>query len=273
MSITLLIDADILAYHAAASNEERTEWGEDVVTVNTDFDGAKDAVRHMVSEYIETLDATDVVMCLSDDLKNFRKTVDSTYKMNRSKHVRPELLYDVKDWMEEEYTVERREWLEADDVMGIMATEPHEGQRIIVSEDKDMLTIPAPLYRPHKPMLGVHTPTVEEADRFRLWQALTGDPVDGYKGCPGIGPVAADRALDKCEARVPYEHVLKRGKDAGKVTIRYRWEQFDSPWEAVLACFEAAGLTEQHATTQVNLARILRHGDYDQGTVIPWVPN
>lgn len=273
MTRTLLIDADIVAYQASAANETRVDWGDGIVSVDTDFEGAKTAVRGIVEGYLEELDADNVIMCLSDDFSNFRKRVDPTYKTNRKDTVRPELLYDVKDWITEEFPYERWDNLEADDVMGILATDEQEDEFVIVSEDKDMQTIPAWQYNPNRPMKGVFCPTPEEAERFMLWQGLCGDPVDGYKGCPGIGPVAADRALDKCEARVPYEHELKHGPRKGQVEIRYQWETLGSPWEAVVACFQAAGLTEKDAIRQVNLARILKNTDYDQGIVIPWVPN
>ena len=273
MTRTLLIDADIVAYQVSAANEQRIDWGDDVTSVETDFEGAKTATRALIEDYVETLDADHVIMCLSDDINNFRKQVDPTYKTNRTNTIRPELLYDVKDWMTEEFEFDRRSYLEADDVMGILATEPHEGERIIVSEDKDMLTIPAPLYRPHKAILGVVTPTPEEAERFMLWQALCGDPVDGYRGCPGVGPKGADITLDEYKARVSYLHELKSGPRKGETEPRYRWETFETRWEAIVAAFEFAGLGEQEAIQQVNLARILKHTDYDGNHAIPWVPN
>lgn len=269
---TLLIDADILAYQAAASNETRTDWGDGVVSVETDFEGAKDSVRSMVDGFIRELDAVEVIMCLSDDLNNFRKTIDPTYKSNRSNQARPELLYDVKDWMSEEFTVDRRDYLEADDVMGILATEPHEGQRVIVSEDKDMQTVPAWQFNPNRPFKGVFKPSSQDAEYFMLWQALCGDPVDGYKGCPGVGPGAADVILHDYKARVRYQHELKSGPRKGETETRTRWENFDTCWEAVTAAYECAGLTEADAIRQVNLARILKHSDMDGNRRKPWVP-
>jgi hypothetical protein len=36
--------------------------------------------------------------------------------------------------------------------------------------------------------------------------------------------------------------------------------------------YAKAGLTERDAVIQVNLARILKHGEYAGNRVIPWVP-
>lgn len=274
MTRTLLIDADIIAYQVSAAAEDRVDWGGGVVSVETDFEGAKDHTRATIEEYLDTLEADRAILCLSDDFRNFRKTVDPTYKTNRSGTVRPELLYDVKDWMTETFEFDRRPYLEADDVMGILATEPHDGERIIVSEDKDMLTVPAPLYRPHKPILGIVTSTPEEAERFMLWQALTGDAVDGYKGCPGCGPVMADKVLDGLMWQEE-TRVMKSGPRKGQEVTEWVSYECDSstPWERIVAIYAKSGLTEADAIRQVNLARILKHTDYDGNRVIPWVPN
>lgn len=269
---TLLLDADIIAYQAAASNEEKIDWGDDIVTVKADMDGATSQAAKAIENLVVTLDADAVIVCLSDDVNNFRKGVLSSYKGNRTGE-RPTLLYDVKEWLAENYPTDRRPYLEADDVMGILATEPHEGERIIVSEDKDMLTIPAPLYRPHKAILGVVTPTPEEAERFMFWQALTGDATDGYKGCPDIGPAKADRILDGEAWHVTHREIT-RGKRKGQIETKWSLGPSEAPlWERIVSAYEKAGLEEADAVIQVNLARILKHSDFDGSRPIPWVPN
>lgn len=276
MRTVLLIDADIVAYTVAASHEDRTDWGEGVVTVETDFEAAKQSVNEIVRDYMQTLEADAVIMCLSDDVNNFRKRVDPTYKTNRSGKPRPELLYSVKDWMTQEFPYDRRPWLEADDVMGILATEPHDEIRIIVSEDKDMQTVPAPLYRPHKAILGVTTPTPEEAERFMFWQAICGDTVDGYAGAPGVGPKKADMILDDNYAFFERHREIVRGARKGEVETKWVFEADTtgmSTWQRVVTAFERSGLTETDAIKQVNLARILKHSDYVDRQVIPWRPN
>ena len=63
----------------------------------------------------------------------------------------------------------------------------------IVSDDKDMKTIPCRLYRP---MSREHFIIDEqEADRNFLTQCLTGDITDGYKGLEGIGEKRAATIL------------------------------------------------------------------------------
>lgn len=270
MTRTLLIDADILAYQVSASNEQRIDWGDGVQSLVADFDAAKKAARETIEALVETLKATDFIICLSDDFNNFRKEVYPLYKSNRGESVRPEHLYDVKEWLRATYPTQLRARLEADDVMGILATEPHTGERIIVSSDKDMQTVPALLYNPNKPELKVRRITPEDAERFMLWQAICGDVTDGYPGCPGSGPKAAERLLAGIGWET-YVHTFKSGPRKGQEEVRWREVELGR-WPAIVSAYVKAGLTEQDAVTQVNCARILKHGDMDGTHVIPWVP-
>ena len=78
--------------------------------------------------------------------------------------------------------------------MGILATKRPE-ERIIVSTDKDMATVPGWHYNPNKDADGPRYVDAMSAQRFLQWQVLTGDPTDGYKGAKGIGPKKADIIL------------------------------------------------------------------------------
>jgi DNA polymerase-1 len=76
--------------------------------------------------------------------------------------------------------------------MGILATSPMpKTQRIIISQDKDMQTIPTQVWRKGD----LVTVTEAEADYYHMFQTLIGDITDGYKGCPGIGKVKAEKLL------------------------------------------------------------------------------
>ena len=74
--------------------------------------------------------------------------------------------------------------LEADDVLGILATEPSNEERIIVSIDKDLYQIPAKVSKDGKTYEGYQK---NEANYWHMMQTLTGDSTDGYSGCPKVG--------------------------------------------------------------------------------------
>ncbi len=79
--------------------------------------------------------------------------------------------------------------------MGIFGTSGDTGISIY-SIDKDLFTIPVRQWDFKKNKF--ITPTPIESTRFLYTQVLTGDTVDGYKGCPKIGKVKASVALKDC---------------------------------------------------------------------------
>jgi DNA polymerase-1 len=151
--------------------------------------------------------------------------------------------------MMDKWGAELEDGIEADDLVGIAATEPESNGSIAVSVDKDFKAIPCKLYNPDKPEDGVVEVSEEEANRHHFFQTLVGDSSDNYKGCPSIGPVKANKLLDGCESE-------------------------EEVWEMILNNFDKAGLSSKHALVQARVSRILRHGDYDFETkkVRLWQP-
>lgn len=247
MTTTLLVDGDILAYWACSGVEEATDWGDDWWTLTADAKQAKQMVDAQLANYKNVLGGTRVVVCLSDSVDNWRWDVLPSYKGNRLGKRKPVCYRPVREYIIDTYTTEILPRLEADDVLGLLSTGPQiKGRKIIVSEDKDLKTIPGLLYNPNRGEEGVREISIEEANRWHLMQTLTGDAVDNYKGCPGIGPVKAEKLLDESPS-----------------------------WATVKAAYEKAGLSEEEALRQARVARILRHGEYDarRGQVIYWSPD
>jgi DNA polymerase-1 len=238
MSVSLLIDTDILLYKVSIAVEEAIDWGEDLWTLHGDLRQAKQLAAAEIEELKTDLKADRVILTLTDPKKNWRHTVMPTYKSNRRGRRKPVVFVPLREYLEESYETATYPTLEADDVMGIMAND----STIIVSDDKDLKSIPGKLFQPSsKDFLEI---TPDEADRFHLTQTLTGDTVDGYGGCPGIGPVKADRILQ------------------------------DGTWDEVLTAYTKAGLGKREALKQARVARILRSGEYNikTGKVKLWNP-
>ena len=240
----LAIDTDILLYKAATSAETEIDWGDDVWSLYTDLSDAKSAFEMQLDKITQKLGVHDFVCCLSDHGNNFRKQIDPTYKSNRKGQRKPVGYVALASWVEETFKSFRKPTLEADDCLGVLATMPINQDRcIMVSDDKDLKTVPGKLYRP----MAEETLVISEADadRFFYTQVLTGDTADGYKGIPGIGPKKAEAILG---AR-PH-------------------------WGAVEQAYIKAGLTKGHAIHQARLARILRWSDWNdiKGEHIPWTP-
>ena len=233
----LLIDADYIVYKACAGAEDEIDWGDDVITVVSKFSEAmKNVERDLTRIKGEFMwDVPEMILFFSDS-KNFRKKIYPEYKGHRNRK-KPCGYRRVITELGKRYELIRLPELEADDSMGIYATE-HPGN-IIVSPDKDMRQIPGKLFDLKETV----TIEPEEGRRWHLIQSLAGDQTDGYSGCPGIG--------------------IKRA-----VTL---FEEGGYNWDVVVKAFKAKELGEDVALMNAQLAKILTNKDYD-GHVIPWTP-
>jgi len=241
----LLIDGDILAYKAAAACEVPLNVYEDVYTYWANKDEAYAAVKDEIDSLATKLYTSEVMIAFSDRKNNFRKNINPEYKANRSGTRKPLIYYPLREMIEDHYDTVCWDNLEADDVMGILGSDPF-NEYVLVSIDKDMRTIPCQLYV-NDTLINIG---LEEANRNFLIQTLTGDTTDNYKGCRGVGAVKAKALLAKV-------NMIK---------------EFDAAWDAVVGAFVKAGQTEEDALLNARMARILRLGEYnnDTGAVALW---
>ena len=234
----LLIDADIVAFKAAASAETPVNWGDGLWTLHSFEQDVAIRIDDMISKLEEEAPVQDVALALSDKA-NFRKNIADYYKANRKDVRKPMLLQYARQYMIDNYNTIMYRNLEADDVLGILGSSNSE--TIIWSEDKDLQTVPAKHWIDGE----VVEISVADANRFHLVQTLVGDATDNYKGCPSVGHKTAEKILDK-----------------------------DCSWDAVVKAFESKGLSEAVALENAQLAFILRDGYYDTdtGEVTLWTP-
>lgn len=269
MGRTVLIDADILAYQVAASQEQEFTFGDQTV-YHADLDVALEEVDSAIRHIITSVDADGATLFLTGT-NNFRKEVLPTYKGNRTAR-KPVLLQPIRKWMLENTKCFIEDNLEGDDLIGLHATMPHEGERIIYSADKDLKTIPGLHWDPEDGC--IYEIDATEADYMFLAQVITGDPTDNYKGCPGSGPKEVERTLHERMKWSPYDYEFQRGPRKGTTEVRWELTHCDDPWEIVTSIYDKAGLTEEDAIIQARCARILRHGEYNFKTkeVTLWNP-
>jgi DNA polymerase-1 len=244
---TALIDADGLVLLAALAAEQAFQWDEDTYTLVADLAQVKMLFQESVTDLLYKVHAavpiTNHVLCLTDSGHDFRRDIWPDYKAKRSR--KPLVYYELRKWVvETNPTSYLRDHLEADDILGILATNNTivKGPKVIVSIDKDLKQIPGLLFNPDKDEEPTEV-TQADAARWHLIQTLTGDQTDGYPGCPGIGAKRAPAIAD-------------------------------GGWPAVVAAFEKAGLNETDALTQARVARILTSELYDFKNRKPilWTP-
>jgi DNA polymerase-1 len=244
---TLLIDADGIAYQCAAAFQTSIDWGDGVVTNEASLQDAQNAFTAAIEGFREQVDTdADVLLCWSCPTRRyFRHRLLPTYKGNR-KGTKPIVLGDLRAWAEEGYPSKHKPDLEADDVIGILATHPKlVKDPIIVSGDKDLQQIPGLHINVREP--GVFRVQPEFAEKWLWTQVLTGDSTDNYNGIPGVGPVKAEKIL--------------------KLAFDFDDEAHDDTSPnyplAVLHAYEKAGLTADDMAVQVNVARILQTPHYN----------
>lgn len=185
--MTLLIDADIIAYRCAASAE------------NEDVDVAIMRVDSMMMDILSHGDSYKSFLTGSQhnypitDIVNFRKTLNPEYKANRKDLIAPKWLDTCRKYLIDDYNTEVTLGYEADDALGFNQTE----ETVICSIDKDLLMIPGCHYN----IVKKEYHEVSELGGLKAFyrQTLIGDSSDNVFGVKGIGKVKAAKLIDSLE--------------------------------------------------------------------------
>ncbi len=263
METIALNDGDIFVYEIASSAEKPIHWGDGLWTLHAYAEEAIGRLDERLEQLQKQVLADRTIVCLTGS-KNWRKDILPTYKSNRKDTRKPMLIPILQQHLRDNYEVFEREGLEADDILGILATwKGLKGKKIIVTKDKDLNTIPCLLLNTGKPELGIQEVTKEEADHWHLMQAIAGDATDGYSGCPNVGMTGAEEILTDLTGWEQYDHTFKSGPRKDLTEKRWRKIQCETQWEAIVSNFNKAGLGPEEALTQARVARICRASDYD----------
>lgn len=241
MKRTIIIDAEPYLFEGACAGEIEHEFLPGVWMYLCNHNTAIDYLEEIISW--AQAHVSDASILLAFGVRDsFRYQVWKDYKGDRRAMRRPAGLGELYDQVKEMHPWMCLPRLEADDVVGVLATP---GKDVILSKDKDMNTLPGL----HLTSEGIAQVSEMEGDRNFFIQCLAGDATDGYPGCPGIGLKKAATMLAGCTT--PQEM-----------------------WAVVLAAYEKAGLREEHALTMARCARILRPGEYDMEKQEPclWTP-
>lgn len=159
------IDGDIIVYAVGfASNDDPVAY-------------ALRSARTAVENIMHTLaaDAVDIHLTFGPD--NYRFDIDPNYKGNRADAPKPVHVQAIREYMVEELGAIMHYGQEADDGLGIAATQHGHG---IATIDKDLDGVPGVHYNWKKQ--SVYWVNPEAADQFFYKQLLTGDSTDNIQG-------------------------------------------------------------------------------------------
>ena len=242
-----LIDGDIVAHRAAAGQQKTVIWeaGEEPMII-ANVAASREAAFQTIEAWMLLAKCNQAIVTFTGT-HNFRKRVLPTYKAHR-KGAKPFAFADTVKAVSDRWATRRVDGLEADDLMGIMATSDKYRDAVVVTIDKDLRGVPGRHLNPIRDQAPVVV-TEAEADYTWLTQVLTGDATDGYSGLPKCGPVKAAKLLH------------------GKASV-------DAMWRAIVGAYKVGGLTETDALAMARVARILRREDYDKTTkeILLWHP-
>lgn len=235
--LTALIDGDVLLYSICRGNERDADFG-DIHVLYSDFDECRGILQERLEEIL------DVTRCGSYEIHvshkdNWRKDLMPGYK-NHRKDVRKPLAFGrLKSLMLEYYRASVVPRLEADDTLGMRS---RRGENMIVSLDKDFFAVPGTFARiamDHS--ITIYEVSEDEARFNHFIQALMGDRVDGYPGCPGIGKVSAPRKINAV--------VSQPG--------RVRSTEALAVWKMLTSLYEAEGVDLSSVHENYMVSRIL----------------
>ena len=226
-----LVDADQLAFAAAASAEEEEEFV------------ACQRVQASLENIMVNSGADKYEIWLSGP-NNFRYNVYPEYKANRAGSYRPKWEHAARQYLRDYWQALDTDGIEADDMVGIRSQEVEDN--LIVHMDKDLNQLKGKHFnwdlwrkgvciRPWR----VYEVSQDEADYWFFYQLLVGDTTDNIKGVTGIGPKKAAGILYGCESNNErYAAVLDRYSSEEELDMNakcvYIWRKHDDNWRNIL---------------------------------------
>ena len=203
MSKLVLIDGNAILHRAFHAMPPLT-------TTNGEPINAVYGLISMFLRVIQDLKPTDIAVAFDEKEKTFRQIAFKEYQTQR-----PPTAEDLssqfakaRDFFKAaRVPVYSKPGFEADDVIGTIAEKAKEDV-VIVTGDRDILQLINDKVKLYMPVVGLTNAKLygEAEARERMgvppeqipdYKALVGDPSDNYPGVAGIGPVSAEKLLEK----------------------------------------------------------------------------
>lgn len=241
---TLIIDADSWAYsmaHFHNMSDSATAFDAIESEDEAEFEGAvkdwaKEAVQQEIDRWMRITQCKDYQLHLSvgeeklalefervtghKPKPNFRYAVANDLK-HSYKHNRPKESLEgashVLSVIATEFNSRLHDEWEADDAV-VAITREFSDNVLLCAIDKDVVNQVEGIHFNYRKLEPIVT-DAKTVIHYPYWQALTGDPGDGYNGVPGVGAKKADAIIDAITFDDRYEEKLWRAV-AGQYKIK-----------------------------------------------------
>lgn len=207
----LLVDADSLVWSSCFKKRENPEdspYFDELSDATAKFD----EVFMSIVNKIEEIYPVEDYLVFNNSKGNFRTKISKSYKANRKKQPRPELLGAVHNFVTENYGGIAEAGVETDDVVAKywfdMSQDIGRDNVMIVSIDKDYKQFPCLIYNYHIKHQCVHNISEEEALFNFYEQMIIGDTADNVNFCKGYGKKFAEKYLKDCVTEYQYRRKL-----------------------------------------------------------------
>ncbi len=263
----LLVDGDIVAYRFAYLNEDSFDWGDGITTKTSDLTRATNEAEAFINHMCTEVGATEIIVFFTPKT-SYRKLAFAQYKENRDPSKKPECLGALKEALGDRFFCITREYLEADDLLGMFATHPDLNDRCTIATlDKDLDQIPCWHYNWSKEEMNdrFYLPTPEFSRRFLWKQVLMGDTTDNYKGAYLAGPQKTTRIVgelhEDCDCYpVVLEAYLRTAQD---IANKLEKAEEDENEKAIAKLTALPVHDEAYMKQMLICAKMLQYDDYD----------
>jgi 5'-3' exonuclease len=221
----LLVDADSLVFASCHTADE---------TKDKFFTDLKDAVSKFDEQFMKIVNDLDElfnvqqVITFNGSKGNFRKILNTKYKLNRKKYELPPLLHDMHQYVKDTYNSIYGFGIETDDLVAKywhnLSKEVGRNNVMIVSLDKDYMQFPALIYNYHYNHKKVYDITEDEALYNFYEQCIVGDTADNVNFFKGKGKKFAEKYLKDCKTKYQYtKQLYKLFKEQYKGKARQKY--------------------------------------------------
>lgn len=143
------------------------------------------------------------------------------YKGNRKDSKKPKYYNEIREYLLDVWKAIPVKHIETDDALGIEQMKHPDKSTVIITQDKDLKTIPGWHWDPVKDLLFYQT--LKDADNFFFYQMMVGDTADHIPGIKRVGDKTANAIIEACE------------HDTGRIREKVKelyLKQYGVEWEA-----------------------------------------